>query len=82
MGAFILGTRKQLHRFCDTCGTEPAEQCIVTTPEAGRRFVDLCEKHREKLNQIAGEGAPGDARRNKVYTKDQVERMAKRKARA
>lgn len=62
-------------RRCDRCGTEPAEQCTIATPENGRRFVDLCAKHRGVLNELADEGTRADKRRTPSYTREQVARM-------
>lgn len=77
-----MAIRKVSIRSCDRCGVEPAEQCTVNTPETGRRFVDLCAKHRAELVELAGEGTPGDRRRTRSYTREQVARMAAQKAEA
>lgn len=71
---------KRPHRLCDACGKEPAEQCTITTPEHGRRYVDLCAAHRQPLVELAQGGAKGDRRRTRSYTREQVAEMAKRKA--
>lgn len=77
-----MAIRKVSIRSCDRCGGEPAEQCTVTTPETGRRFVDLCVKHRADLVELAGEGTIADKRRTRSYTREQVARMAEQKAKA
>jgi hypothetical protein len=74
-----MAVRKVSVRSCDKCGNEPAEQVTINTPETGRRYVDLCEKHRAVLVDLAA-GAAADGRRKRSYTREQVADMAKRKS--
>lgn len=77
-----MATRRVTVRSCDTCGAEPAEPVIVTTPETGRRSLDLCGKHRAPLVELAQGGRSGDRRVKRSYTRAEVEALANRKARS